>query len=131
MHIRSWWEYWRYGPALSQSLRRRLHGDTVWWIDVLNDWSVQGLSGLEYPILSESVLQSNPGSIVVLQSDASGEDGMGYFYGELKDQDPSYVSKAWSSEYEFRSSHNGELQCLRHFLSETTIRNVVLVWISQ
>jgi hypothetical protein len=130
MHIRSCWEYWRHGPALSQSLRRQLHGDTVWWIRVLTDWSIRGLSGLEYPILSESVLRSNPNSMMILQSDASGIGGMGYFYGELADQNPRYVSKLWSDDYEFKSSHNGELQCLRHFLSETTIRNVVLVWIS-
>ena len=67
---------------------------------------------------------------MVLQSDASGIDGMGYFYGSLQDANPRYVSKLWGEGYEFRSSHNGELQCLKHFVSETSVRNVVLVWIS-
>ena len=40
---------------------------------------------------------------------------------------PRQVSKLWGEGYEFRSSHNGELQCLRHYLSGIDIMNVVLV----
>ena len=54
----------------------------------------------------------------------------GFEYGGLHDPNPKYVSKLWGEDYEFRSSHNGELQSLRHFVSETIIKNVILVWIS-
>ena len=81
-------------------------------------------------MLSASVVSKSPSSIMALQSDASGMDGMGYFFGEARDSNPKYLSKLWGMGYDFRASHNGELQCLRHFVMETDIRSVVLVWIS-
>ena len=86
--------------------------------------------GVEYPILNAEELASDGDSIWVVQSDASGPDGFGYYYGSLVGDAHQYVSRVWGGEYLFGSSHNGEMQSLLHFLRHTAERHKVLVWIS-
>jgi len=107
-----------------------LISDTEWWIQILGEWSINKNSGAEYPILTaESIVEDNH-RLVFLQSDASGDDGFGYFYGDLQETNPRYFSSAWTEEFSFINSHHGELEALRHFVEVTTQQSVILVWIS-
>ena len=48
---------------------------------VLEKWSEDSLSGTEYPILTATELVNQGGKVMVIQSDAAGVDGFGYFHG--------------------------------------------------
>jgi hypothetical protein len=50
--------------------------------------------------------------------------------GGLNEENPEYFSKVWDADYWFHSSHDGELQALKHFVEETLIRDKFLVWVS-
>ena len=130
VHLRTWWLYCQYGRKLSVALRVRMLADTEWWIRVLGVWSGGGFSKKEYPILSASELMSNEQLIQFVQSDASGTDGFGYYYGTLASENPLYFSTGWTQEQKFESSHHGELQPLLHFLIRTPMKDCLLVWIS-
>ena len=65
-----------------------------------------------------------------MQSDASGPHGFGYLQGALNDKNPEYYSAVWDTDYLFHSSHDGELQALKHFVEETFIREKFVVWVS-
>ena len=145
LHIRSWWCLLRFGKNLNSKIRRQLLEDTEWWIRIIGKWASGVESNLEYPILSASVLLSDPLSIYVVQSDISGEDGLGYLHGYLNDDNPAFLSRTWS---QFRSSvspdiesfspesmlystsHDSELKGLAHFLWNTKISNVMLLWVT-
>jgi len=128
--LRSWWSYLRYASKLNLGLRLQLVQDTEWWLELLGKWSEGGVMGVEYPILNAKELASDDNSIWVVQSDASGPDGFGYYHGCLTGDAHQYVSRVWGGEYFFGSSHNGEMQSLLHFLRYTAVRCKVLVWIS-
>jgi hypothetical protein len=104
--------------------------DTEWWLEVLLGWELGEPSGREYPILSSSQLQSDPGLVWVIQSDASGPDGFGYHYGRLEGTGCTWISHRWCDGYEFGSSHDGELMPLLHFLRARITGSGLLVWIS-
>jgi len=116
LHLRSWWLYVKYRNRLSPVWRHKLLKDSRWWIEQLEAWSNKGVSGIEYPIVSAEELLSNPESICMMASDASGTDGFGYYWGNIDSDDFSVYAKRWGGKYEFVSSHTGELQALRHFL---------------
>jgi hypothetical protein len=129
VHLQSWWLYCRYHRHLTIALRLKLVLDTEWWMTVMSRWSQGDLSGREYPILNGSTL-IDEGMIWVLQSDASGPDGFGYYYGSLDEENPPYVSRIWGNGYEFISSHHGELEPLLHFLRGKPIRGRALIWLT-
>ena len=135
----------RYGAKLNQKLRQQLLSDTAWWVAIIGKWASGVESNLEYPILSASVLLNDPRAIYVVQSDISGEDGLGYLHGYLNDDNPIFLSRSWSefkeevsSEIEtfsvtsmiYTTSHDSELKGLAHFLSCTKINNAMLLWVT-
>ena len=135
----------RYGKNLNQKLRKQLLSDTAWWIAIIGKWASGVESDLEYPILSASVLLNNPRAIYVVQSDISGEDGLGYLHGFLNDDNPEFLSRSWSKFQEevssdiekfsvtsmlYSTSHDSELKGLAHFLSCTKINNAMLLWVT-
>jgi hypothetical protein len=131
MHLRSWWLYVKYRNRLSPVWRHKLLKDSRWWIGQLEVWSNRGVSGIEYPIVSVEDLLSNPESICMMASDASGTDGFGYYWGNIDADDFSVYAKKWGGKYEFVSSHTGELQALRHFLEFNFDKgSKVLIWIT-
>jgi hypothetical protein len=130
VHVRSWWAYQKFGKHLHFTSRVKLIQDTTWWIGVLNRWASDNLNGLEYPILSASELLDQPDKMYLVQSDASGTDGFGYFEGYLTDEDPKFTAGQWTQDFQFVTSHNGELKALQHFVQQTSISRVMLVWIS-
>lgn len=135
LHLRSWWSYLRFGTQLSSVLHARLVSDTLWWMDLLQQWASSTHGGVEYRILSASELLADPHSIYIIQSDASGTDGFGYYSGYYQDLELSYVSKPWAASRaswtasQF-SSHSDELEALADFLINCSISNCLLVWIT-
>jgi hypothetical protein len=133
LHLRFWWAYLHHGAALSPAGFALLFRDSEWWICQLHVWSQGGISGCEYPILSSSMLATDPQKVVILQSDASGPDGFGYIWGYLGEIDPVYYSAQWRiSELQLcgTSSHFAELRALDHFIAHTSMVNKVLFWVS-
>jgi hypothetical protein len=128
--VRSWWLYTVHRERITAAVRSKLVKDTWWWISILDDWSAGSVTGKEYPIFSASELLADQQRIYFVQSDASGDDGFGYYHGTISERDPRYYSQEWDSQCEFRSSHNGELQALNSFLVREEVENRVLVWVS-
>ena len=67
--------------------------DFQWWITLLFEWERDTSTSLVYRILSADTLSRNPYSVYVVQSDASGTDGYGYYHSYLNSKDLQYVSK--------------------------------------
>jgi hypothetical protein len=133
MRITYWWAYFHHGRSLTAVGFSRLFSDSEWWLQQLDAWSEGGHSSCEYPILSSSVLATDPQKVVVLQSDASGPDGFGYIWGFLDEIDPRYYSAQWATgELELcdSSSHFAELRALEHFTRTTMLTDKVLFWIT-
>jgi hypothetical protein len=135
LHIKSWWDYHKYGNQMCDITKQRLVSDTCWWIELLDKWSQDNHSQLEYPIWSSAEILANDKSIYMIQSDASGKDGFGYFHGWLKDGSLSYVSKRWSDSGASRDhtkSHRDELSALSDFLNNNKgrIHNCILIWLT-
>jgi hypothetical protein len=120
-HIQSWWRAFRWacvGAALPPSELSELLADTNFWIYQVKWWSEGHSSGSEYPILCASELLACPHSILFLQSDCSGPDGIGYFYGYGGEVDHLYRTVAWELGGVPRHSHIGELKAVQHALHE-------------
>jgi len=130
MHIRSWWLYHKYHTKFTLTARAGLIKDTLWWMRVLAKWAEDTVANIEYPILTAVELLKTEGNLVVVQSDAAGLDGFGYFYGALESYDPRYYSSRWTEEYQFVHSHNGEMQALLHFVRNTAARGVLVLWVT-
>jgi hypothetical protein len=92
LHVRTWWLYLSKRGWLSPVLRSKLIVDTEWWIAILGIWSDSEFTQLEYPILSAAELLEHPNKLLILQSDAAGDDGFGYFWGGLAEEHPRFVS---------------------------------------
>jgi hypothetical protein len=115
---------------ITAAIRRKLITYTQWWVNILDEWGRGGVTGQEYPIFSASELLSDSNRIYVVQSDASDDDGLGYYHGVLSEAEPRFYAQQWDQDYFFQSSHNGELQALRCFLEREGVGNKVLVWVS-
>ena len=143
LHLRSWWNYFRFGKNLKPYLRHRLLKDTRWWISILAIWELGELNEIEYPIISANELLCNNKAVYVIQSDASGIHGYGYFEGYLQEDNPTFVARRWENEnnvkphdedwynpMRFTTSHDSELKVLDYFLTTTILRNVMLIWVT-
>jgi hypothetical protein len=131
IHLRSWWMYERHLSHLLPTTFNRLLIDTQWWIDILLSWESEHSSGIEYPIVSASELMANPESIMIVQSDASGTDGFGYYYSYYRSPHLSWVSKRWLPDRVAVSSHTDELFALADFLAfNCAARDAILVWVT-
>ena len=130
--LRCWWDYLRlpHHALPSPSLRQQLLTDSSWWSARLATWGADGVDGVEYPILSVSELLANPAKFQVVQSDASGVDGFGFFHGAIDDDNPSFVSRSFPATQSRRSSHALELAALASFLQFDATPDCLLVWVT-
>jgi len=132
LHIRSWWLYEKHGDQLSRSTMLLLISDTQWWISLLKSWEQDYPLGYEHNILSADELLNEPFHIYIIQSDASGTDGYGYYHSWLDEVDPHFVSKRWTETLD-SSIHSMlfELYALEDFLrNECYCRKCILIWIT-
>jgi hypothetical protein len=131
LRTRSWWIFERYGEGIHEPVRRRLLEDTDWWLDNIEAWMNDEVSGLELPILSASQVEEDPSLIHVVQSDASGPDGFGYLCGAVNDDNPDYYSSIWRGDWVYEgSSLAGELRGLLHSIWVSPIHSRYVIWIT-
>jgi len=131
MHITSCWNYLRHYKSSYPASMNLLRMDLQWWIALLSSWERDSSTTLVYRILSAESLARDPQSVYVVQSDASGTDGYGYFHSYLNATEVHYVSKRWDGTLEDKSnSMYFELRSLSDFLDETTITGCVLLWLN-
>ena len=131
IHITSCWNYLRHYKSSYPASMNLLRMDLQWWIALLSSWERDSSTTLVYRILSAESLARDPQSVYVVQSDASGTDGYGYFHSYLNATEVHYVSKRWDGMLEDKSnSMYFELRSLSDFLDETTITGCVLLWLN-
>lgn len=133
LHIQSWWDYIRHDrhhPVRHQLLSTIIL-DATWWIGILLRWEENKDSWAQYRILSSDELLQDEQSIFYVQSDASGDDGYGFYYGTYQQTDLKYYGTLWDDDRPF-SSHAMEMYSLSTFLSKygILVRDKILVWIS-
>ena len=131
IHIQSFWNYFRHHKKSYPTSMIQLKKDIQWWLQLLTSWEHEDSTNLVYRILSADILAKDPHSIYVIQSDASGTDGYGYYHSYLSSRNPVFVSKRWDKD--FTQSSNSmyfELYALFDFLLEATVRQCILVWIT-
>jgi hypothetical protein len=134
---RSWWIYLKYGEDLIQSAKDNLLVDTAWWIHLLNKWTDGENYGNEYPIISSSYILNNLDQIILVQSDMSGPDGLGYHTYLMTDPDTDvdFFAMRWCPNFLPSSSMEGELLALEEFLkregqAKYAHRRCTIVWVS-
>jgi hypothetical protein len=131
LHIHSFWNYLKHYKASYPVSMNILRSDFQWWISLLLSWENGDSTGLVFRIISSETLLSNPTSIYLVQSDASGTDGFGYFHSFLNSDDIQYVSKSWEEPLDDpNNSMLFELHALLDYLITCTIRGVILIWIN-
>ena len=135
LHLASWWKYCKAGPRLGTTATARLIEDTEWWMNILQSWSEARDSEVSYRILSPSALFHAKDTIVILQSDASGTDGYGFFSSRLEESTAVYYSARWSDkEPPPSSSHAAELHALRSglnwLIANQNPRPSFLIWVT-
>jgi hypothetical protein len=130
----SWWHYLHAGFKLSHSKKLQLISDTEWWINLLSKWSENRNSGIEYPILSSIELSNNLQSIIVIQSDMSGPDGIGYFTYNMKNPEVEleFFSETWDEGYMPSSSMLGEMLALYKYIKRSSLllSKCIVVWVT-
>ena len=131
LHITSCWNYLRFYRSSYPASMNQLRQDFQWWIALLLEWERDTSSPLVYRILSADTLSRDPASVYVVQSDASGTDGYGYYHSYLNSKDLQYVSKRWDGSLDYPDNSMWfELRSLSDFLEETTISDCMLVWLN-
>ena len=131
LYTRSWWNLLRLrGNPPSNKLRDSLIQQTNWWMTLLASWSRNECTGNEFPILSYSELIAHPEKGQLIQSDASGVDGFGFFHSDLSDATPLFVARNFPPSFVFTSSHGAELTALASFMENDARCNCLSIWIS-
>ena len=129
--LRIFWLYTQHGALLGEWAKHDLADDLAWWSAKLGCWAEGGLTGNEYPILNAEALSADGGaSVTVLVSDASGDDGFGYHVSSLADENQRYYAQVWDDQYNFQTSHHGELEALRHYCRTGLTEGALLVWVT-
>jgi hypothetical protein len=127
MHNSAWHHYGVHGEALSPYGRAQVLAQSAFWLRKLDSWA-RGEQTTEVPILSATELREDPSKLHIMQSDASGPDGTGYYHGSLADTDYQYRATAWDGDgWVFENSHIGELRGPLDFVRQTELRDIVLV----
>ena len=131
LYSRSWWSLLKLrGSAPSITLKNQLINHTEWWITTLGTWSNNDCTGGEFPILSYSEMVLKPELVQLVQSDASGVDGFGYFCSTLAAGSTTFVAKCFPNDFVFKSSHGAELVALASYMEDDASFNCITIWIT-
>lgn len=135
LHTHSFWDFLREvdESRAPRSVRDRVLRDIDWWVRLLSSWEGDNSSGGEYRILSAAEISARPDLLYVIQSDAAGEDGVGYVHGYHHDgAERIYGSIGWGEGGPPGSSHAMELRALRCCLESSTLPKhpLVLLWVT-
>jgi hypothetical protein len=132
-HIRSLWEYMTGHPRLGRELRLSVIRELEWWAQLLTLWANGDDHVGQFPIVSGAELLSDPDSIELCQSDASGTDGFGYVTSTLaaSTSEFEWTSVRWEEGELPSQSHQAELEGLRHFVVRRSHVGVkLIVWVT-
>lgn len=135
LHTHSFWDFLRVPEEsrAAQSTRDQVMRDIDWWTRLLSSWEGDRASGGEYRILSAAEIHQQPNLLYVIQSDASGDDGVGYVHGyHHEGAERRFGSASWGMEPPPGSSHSMELRALRRCLEDAGVPRhpLVLLWIT-
>ena len=120
-----------YQPSINGSALSAILEDLSWWRAKLSVWSGDTQAKGDYHILSGSEILANSDKVVLLQSDASGDDGFGYHTSYLNSQEFKWTSKRWPQNFHPAHSHQAELLALEDFLMFQDIsKTILIIWIS-
>ena len=86
--------------------------------------------GSEFPILSYSEITANPAMVQLVQSDASGIDGYGYFCSTLAAEQTTFVAKCFPADFIFKSSHGAELTALAAYMETEAKHSCITIWLT-
>jgi hypothetical protein len=123
----------KYGHETNLSVRRRVAIDLDWWAARLKCWVQETIEPQTMPIINaSSVVDQSDTQMVVVQTDASGPDGRGGYYGRVTGTSAQYWSRTWSTEeLPLReNSHAAELQALLDFVRLWDIPKQLIVWVT-
>ena len=123
----------KYGHETNLSVRRRVAIDLDWWAARLKCWVQETIEPQTMPIINaSSVVDQSDTQMVVVQTDASGPDGRGGYYGRVTGTTAQYWSKTWSSEeLPLReNSHAAELQALLDFVRLWDTPKQLILWVT-
>lgn len=134
LHISQWWNYCNHGP-LHATHKSFLIQDTKWWIAILSIWEKNESVHLSYPILNPAEILREQRSVYILQSDASGTDGYGFYGSYLEEDTVHFQSYSWTDKAPAPgSSHAAELTSLlvavRQLRVEGDTRPKLVIWIT-
>jgi hypothetical protein len=131
IHTRSWYIYSVYLDRTTAEWLNKLLADSSWWIDVLDKWGRGDVDCRNIPILNAAVLKADPDLIQCTVGDASGPDGLGYYYGSLDDHNPTFVARQWLPEELFYSSTHAELKVLAERIARLPDdSSCVMIWVT-
>ena len=120
-----------YQPSINGSALSAILEDLSWWRAKLSVWSGDTQAKGDYHILSGSEILANADKVVLLQSDASGDDGFGYHTSYLNSREFKWTSKRWPQNFHPAHSHQAELLALEDFLMFQDIsKTILIIWIS-
>jgi hypothetical protein len=133
VHCHTWWSYLKHGVNLYTPVKNKLVKDTIWWLSLLKTWETEKGEGTEYKIFSISEIHQNLSRIIVVQSDMSGDDGIGYVSYNLQEPEKniSFFSQRWLQSKP-NSTMEGELIALKLFLAREghKYHNSIVIWVS-
>lgn len=135
LHTHVFWDFLRHGDErrVPRPVRERMLSDVDWWITLLRGWEKGTGLGGEYRIWSAAEITTDPRAVYVVQSDASGEDGLGYAHGYLDSESVRfYGSRQWRRSDHHGSSHSMELTALLACLSDGQMPDhpMVVLWLT-
>ena len=107
--------------------------DLEWWSKQLNIWSQANSPLGAYPLLTSDALYSIQDSpIMCVQTDASGVDGRGGYYGKLSAKRYHYWSYTWESQHAsiMEVSMAAELYALLDYLTFHNDSSPLIIWLT-
>ena len=130
LHTNAWWQY---AGLLDGWNHRRdvpaLIAETRWWIDVLEKWESDTDCHQACRIFNSGVILAHPEKLQLVQSDASGTDGLGYVCSAYGSEEYKYYSKTWVGAPP-EQSHEAELLALLEYFRQDLVRDTLIMWIT-
>ena len=91
----------RAGSQLSSLQRATLLTALRYWRDTAAMWEAGGLVANQYPILSRARLRDEPERVVGICTDASGPDGIGGYWSDLRTKQHAFYCQQWDKEGQY------------------------------
>jgi len=130
LHINAWWQYagllegWHQIRDVSALVE-----ETKWWITILEKWERDTDCHQACRIFNSGEILARPACLQLVQSDASGDDGLGYVCSAFGSLEYKYYSRIWV-EGKPAQSHHAELLALLEYFRRDVVRDTLIMWIT-